>query len=65
MAMWGDFGERTVILWADTEQHIKVRIIEVDMLTVYFKEDRRNPVYCSCSTNTPLPLIFYFMLLFG
>jgi len=23
LAMWGDFGERTVILWADTEQHIK------------------------------------------
>ena len=26
LAMWADFGERTVILWADTEQHIKVRI---------------------------------------
>ena len=29
LAMWGDFGERTVILWADTEQHIKVIIKEV------------------------------------
>ena len=26
LAMWADFGERTVILWADTEQHIKVRV---------------------------------------
>jgi len=23
LSMWGDFGERTVILWADGEQHIK------------------------------------------
>ena len=44
LAMWGDFGERTVILWADTEQHIKVRIIEFDMLTVYFKDD----TWCTC-----------------
>ena len=32
LAMWADFGERTVILWADTEQHIKVRIT-INMLT--------------------------------